>query len=62
MQDAGGNQVEDKLFPAHHQGVAGVVTPLVAHHHLSLFGQEVNDFPLAFVTPLGAHHHDVRHN
>ena len=52
--------MKDKLFSAHHQGMAGVVAPLVTHYHPGLFRQQVDDLSLAFIPPLGAHHHDVR--
>ena len=61
MKNAGGDQVENELVPAHHQGVPGVVAPLVTHHDLGLLGQKINNLPFTFVTPLGAYHHDVRH-
>jgi hypothetical protein len=52
--------VENKLFSPHHQGVASVVAALVAHHHLGLFRQEVNNLSLTFITPLGSHDNDIR--
>ena len=46
---------EDEFLAAHHQGVAGVVAALIAHHHVGLLGQEIDDLPLALIAPLGAH-------
>ena len=60
MKNAGGDQVENELVPAHHQGMPGVVAPLVTHHDLGLFGQKINDLPFTLITPLGAYHYYVR--
>src|SRR5208337_2987871 len=62
MQDARGNQMENELFAAHHQGMAGVVAALITHHYLGLRGQEIDDLPLAFVPPLGAYYHYIWQN
>jgi hypothetical protein len=62
MENPGRNQVKDKLVFAHHQRVAGVVSSLIAGHHLGLPGQKIDDLPLAFISPLGAHHDYVRQN
>ena len=35
-------------------GMAGVVAALVAHHHVGLLGQQVNDPALALVAPVEA--------
>src|SRR5690606_13776592 len=42
-----------------HQGVAGVVAALVAHHRGGLIGQQVDDLALALITPLGTQDDDV---
>ena len=46
---------------ADHDGVAGVVAALEAHHHVGAVGQPVDDLALALVAPLGADHRDVGH-
>ena len=53
-QDAGGDQVQDGLFVADDQGVAGVVPALEAHHRGGVLGEQIDDLALALVTPLGA--------
>jgi hypothetical protein len=35
------------------------VPALETHHGMRPIGQQIDDFPLAFVTPLGADHDDV---
>src|SRR5687768_5176156 len=41
--------------------MAGIVAALEADHDVSLLGQPIDDFPLAFVSPLGADHDNVGH-
>ncbi len=53
-QDAGGNQRQDGLLAADHQGVAGVVAALEARHRGDALGEQVDDLALALVAPLGA--------
>jgi hypothetical protein len=47
--------MEDVLFCARDDCVAGVVAAGIAHNDLRLVGQQVNDLSLAFITPLGAY-------
>src|SRR5207245_4686069 len=58
-EDARGNQVQNGLLAADHQGMSGVVSALEAHHPLSVVGEPVDHLPLALVTPLGADDYDV---
>src|SRR5690606_27753503 len=58
---AGRQQAELEGLAVDHQGVAGVVPALEAHHHLGALRQPVDDLPLALVAPLGADHGDVGH-
>ena len=44
-----------------HQRVAGIVTALIAHHHVGALAQPVHDLAFALVAPLGADHDDIRH-
>ncbi len=41
--------------------VTGIIASGEADHHLRLFRQEVNDFPLSLITPLSANHRNNRH-
>jgi hypothetical protein len=58
-EDARGNEVQDGLLAADHQGVAGVVTALETHHALGVVGEPVDHLALALVAPLGADDYDV---
>jgi hypothetical protein len=57
--DAAGDQVQRGFHAVDHQGVAGVVAALKAHHALRLLGEPVHQLAFAFVAPLGAHDHDI---
>ena len=57
--DPRGDQLQGGLHALDHQGMAGVVAALEAHHALRVVGQPVDDLALAFVTPLGADDDDV---
>ncbi len=61
VQDAARHQPDGEVLVAHHDGVAGVVAALVAHHHVHLGGEDVGQLPLALVAPLGAHDHRAGH-
>ncbi len=54
VQHTRGHQLEGERLAVNHQGVAGVVAPLVAHHHRHLLGEEVGELSFSFVTPLGS--------
>ena len=55
VEDAGRQQVQLGFDAFDDDGVAGVVSALVANDDLGLLRQVVDDFALAFVTPLGSH-------
>ena len=57
--DAAGNQMQGGLDTVDHQGVAGVVAALEAHHALGALGQPIHQLALALVAPLGAHDHYI---
>src|SRR4029079_18139828 len=59
VQDAGRDEVQDVLLAAHVDGVAGVVTALIAGHHVEPRRHQIDDLALAFIAPLGAQHCDV---
>ena len=61
VEDAGGDEVQGEDLAVPHDGVAGVVAALIAHHHVGLLGQQVGDLALALVAPLGADHDGRRH-
>ena len=44
-----------------HEGVAGIMPALEAHHDVGALGQPIDDLALAFVAPLGADDHDIGH-
>ena len=50
-----------KRLAVDHDGVARVVTALVADDHVHLLGQEVGELALALVAPLGADDHGSGH-
>ena len=61
-EDSGRDEVQrEVLAVGQHDGVAGVVAALVAHHPLDLAAEQVGGLALALVTPLGADQHDRRH-
>ena len=53
-KDSRRKQMEDILFTADEDGVAGVVASLHADHDVGPVNENVNNFSLAFVAPLGA--------
>ena len=55
------HQLELEDVAIHDDGVAGVVSALVADTERRLFGEVVGELALAFVTPLGADDHRARH-
>jgi hypothetical protein len=60
MEDAGRDMVDDELLAVSIDGVAGVVSPLVAGDDVKVFRQEVDDLTLALVPPLKSHDGDVQ--
>ena len=60
-EDAAGQEVKCVLLIADDHRVAGVVAPLVAHHVVNAFAEQVGGFALALVSPLGTHEHDRWH-
>ena len=61
LEDARRDQMADELLPVDHHGVAGVVSPLEADHHVRHFCQQVHDLSLALIPPLGTDDNDVCH-
>ena len=58
---AGGNDVQHRLLAVHHEGVAGIVAAVKAHHELRPRRQPVDELALALVSPLRAHRDECRH-
>ena len=54
MEDAGGNEVLDILFSPDDNGMAGVVSALVAGDQVHVSGEVVDDFAFSFIAPLAA--------
>ncbi len=61
VENPRGDQVEHRLLVADHQGMAGIVAALVAHHVLGILGVDVDDLALAFIAPLGAYDNHIGH-
>ncbi len=61
LHHAGRQQRQLVGLVAHHDGVAGIVAALEAHHHVGAVGQPVDDLAFAFVAPLGADHGHIGH-
>ena len=57
IHDARGDLVQAVLLVAHHDGVPGVVSALVAHYAVELRGNQIADLSFALVAPLGTHQH-----
>jgi hypothetical protein len=53
MKNSRRNQVEDKFFLAYDDGVAGVVSALIADNDITLFAEKIGDFAFSFIAPLG---------
>ena len=61
VEDPAGDEREDRLLAADHEGVPRVVPSLETNDHLGVLGEQVDDLALSLVAPLGTDHHDVRH-
>jgi hypothetical protein len=48
------------LIPKHDR-MSGVIPPLVSHHCICLFREQIHDFAFAFIPPLGTNHYQCRH-
>ena len=59
MERAGRHQVQNGFLAVYDQGVAGVVTALIAHDDIGVVGKKIDDLTLAFVAPLGTDDCDV---
>ncbi len=62
VKDSGWNKVEDVLFLADDDRVAGIGAPLVAGDDVNLVAQEVDYFSFSLVAPLCPHNNCYRHS
>jgi hypothetical protein len=46
--------MEDEFLLPDHNGMAGVVAPLVACHDVGMLAKDINDLALTLVAPLGS--------
>ncbi len=53
VEDPRGDQVEGELAEFVLDRMPGIVAALVAHDHVRLLAEQVDDFALAFIAPLG---------
>jgi hypothetical protein len=60
-ENASRDEMDGEPLIADPDGVAGVITALVADYEISLRGQQINDAAFAFVSPLGANYNGCRH-
>jgi hypothetical protein len=60
-ENPAGDELEDVLLFADIDGVAGIVTALVARDDVELTGEEVDHLALALVSPLRAQDYDITH-
>jgi hypothetical protein len=59
VQDPGRNQMQHELSAAGVDGMAGVMSTLVAGHNGIVRREDVDDLAFAFISPLCAKHDDV---
>ena len=62
IHDARGNLVQTILLITHHDGVARVVTALIAYDAVEIRRDKVADLALALIAPLGTDQHCRRHD
>jgi hypothetical protein len=61
VQNAGRDEMKNRLFIADYQGMTGIVAPLIADHGVGILHIDVNDLALPFIAPLGPYNNDIRH-
>ena len=61
MQDAAGNQMQDRLFVVDDHRVTGVIAPLVPYNEIRVFGQEIDYLAFSLVPPLHPHNDIAGH-
>ena len=61
VENARRQKVEDVFIALDHQSVSGVVSSLKTDDVLGLRGEQVYDFPFAFVAPLSSYYDHIGH-
>ncbi|GHC63089.1 hypothetical protein GCM10007100_33160 [Roseibacillus persicicus] len=51
--------MEDVFFVFNDDGVTRVRAPLAAHDQVSIFSEQIYDFPFSFITPLEAYDYGI---
>ena len=51
--------MQNRFLAVDNQRMAGIVSALKTNYRPRLIGQQVHNFPFAFVTPLGADNNDI---
>ena len=59
MKYAGGDQVQNVSLLVESNGMAGVVSALVAGHAVEFPGQDVDNFTFAFIPPLETYNCEI---
>src|SRR5215470_17324981 len=60
-QDAAGNKLQDELFLANEDGMAGIMAALISRDNVEALGEQIHNFTFALVAPLRAKDDDVAH-
>src|SRR5258707_13549776 len=53
-QHAAGNQLQNKFLSIDNDGMPGIVPACIAHHHLEIFREHIDNLAFALIAPLGA--------
>lgn len=61
VQDPGGNELQREGLAIHDDGVASVVTALIAHDKIGTLGEIVDETTFTFITPLGSNNYRSGH-
>ena len=51
--------MEDRLLSVDHEGMAGIVSALEAHHHVGALGKEIHHLSFPLITPLCSNDRDI---
>ena len=57
VEDAARDAAEGVFMTVEHDSVPGIVSALIADHHIGAACEIIGDFSFAFVSPLGADHY-----
>ncbi len=53
--------MENKLFAVNNERVSGIIPTLESDDAMRILGEEIHDFPLAFISPLGSRYYHIGH-